>query len=164
MKPMDRAPVAGAARFVLLGWAVVAAHAATAAPPQLPSEGGLLMLPNVRVENATRPVEGQGTRASAGVRAYKDRETGQLRKATPEEQQAEAEAPAPANDPAGARVSVMANGRKSAALDETFMSYSVVRRNADGSLDTRCVTGETAAQHAMHARTPATAKEHGHAR
>lgn len=164
MKPMDRAPVAGTARFVLLAAAVAAVQAAGAAPPQLRSENGLLMLPNVRVENAAAPVEGQGTRSSAGVRAYKDRETGQLRKATPEEQQAEAEAPVVANNPAGARISVMANGRKSAALDESFMSYSVARRSADGTLDTQCVTGETAAQHALHAHPRANAKEHGHAR
>lgn len=159
---MDRVPVAGAARFVLLGWAVAACQAATAAPPQLRAEDGLLVLPNVRVENAAAPVEGRGTVASAGVRAYKDRDTGRLRKATPEEQQAEAEAPAAANNPAGVTVRTMANGRKTAALDESFMSYSVVRRAADGSLDTQCVTGETAAQHALHAR--AHAKEHGHAR
>jgi hypothetical protein len=58
----------------------------------------------------------------------------------------------------------MGNGRKSAALDESFMSYSVVRRSADGTLDTQCVSGETAAQHALHAHPRANAKEHGHAR
>lgn len=164
MKPMDRAPVSGTARFVLLAAALAAVQTAGAAPPQLRSDNGLLLLPNVRVENAAAPVEGRGTRSSAGVRAYKDRETGQLRKATPEEQQAEAQAPAPSNDPAGVRISVMPNGRKSAALDETFMSYSVVRRAADGTLDAQCVSGESAAQHALHAHPRANAKEHGHAR
>lgn len=162
MKPKECAPARRVGRLVLLGIVVAAAQAATAAPPQLPAQDGLLVLPGVRVETAPRPVVSQPMRGAAGVRAYKDRETGQLRKATPEEQQEEALAPAAANDATGARVSVMAGGRKSAQLDESFMSYSVVRRTADGRLEAQCVTGESAAQHALHAGPNAKEARHAH--
>jgi hypothetical protein len=162
MKPTHRVDAACAARLVLRGFALAAcAQAALAAPPALRSEGGLLVLPNVRVENASLPVDGRVPRAAAGMRAYKDHETGQLRKASPEEQQEEAQAAPASNDASGARVTMSADGRKSASLDESFMSYAVVRKGADGRLEQICVTGETAAEHALHAKP--TGKEAGHA-
>jgi hypothetical protein len=36
-------------------------------------------------------------------------------------------------------------------MDADSLSFTVARRNADGSLDTTCVAGEDAATHAMHA-------------
>lgn len=142
--------------------AAAGAQVALAAPPVLESKGGLLVLPNVRVERSSQPVDGTASAmgiGSAGVRAYKDHETGQLRKATPEELVEEAKVAAPANNAAATRVTSYANGRKSGLLDESFMSYSVVRRGEGGKFDTECVTGETAAQHALHGKS----KEHRHA-
>jgi len=159
MRATDCAP---AWRFALPLSAWVLCAQAGAAPPQLPSEGGLLVLPNVRVENASQPIAGQGTRGQAGMKAYKDQETGKLRKATPEELQEEAQSTPRANDPAGASVVVTPGGRKSATLDESFMSYAVVRKGTDGKLDTMCVTGESQAQQAL--KGALTPKEHGHAR
>ena len=159
MRPTD-CTIAWRFALPLSAW-VLCAHAA-AAPPQLSSEGGLLLLPNVRVEASSQPIAGQGTRGQAGMKAYKDHETGKLRKATPEEQQEEAQSAPRANDPAGASVVVSPGGRKSATLDESFMSYTVVRKGAGGRLDTMCVTGETQAQQAL--KGALSAKEHGHAR
>ena len=143
--------------------AAAAAQAALAAPPVLESKNGLLVLPNVKLETAAKPVDGQQApvRGGAAAKAYKDHETGQLRKATPEEQQAEAAAPA-SNDASGARVVQRDGARKSAILDDSFLSHSVVRRGADGALEMDCVTGETAAQHALHAKP--VAKEQRHAK
>ena len=41
-------------------------------------------------------------------------------------------------------------GAKGFRVDPSRMSFTVVRRDADGSLATQCVNGESAAQHAMH--------------
>jgi hypothetical protein len=42
-------------------------------------------------------------------------------------------------------------GAKAFRVDPSRMSFTVVRRNADGSLTTRCVANESAAEHALHA-------------
>lgn len=137
-------------------------QAALAAPPELTSQGGLLVLPNVRVEMATQPVDAKvGSSRELGMRAYKDRETGALRKQTPEEMIQEAAAEPRTNNAAGARVTVSSTGRKSAVLDESFMSYAVVRKADDGSIDMQCVTGESQAQAALKGKV--VAKEHRHA-
>ena len=144
-----RTGLAGAARVIVLGAAAACAQATLAAPPDLGSEGGLLVLPNVRVEKSTQPVDGRASPREAGMKAYKDKDTGQLRKATSEELQEEAQTTPPANNAAAASVTVSPDGRKSAALDESFMSYAVVRKGADGKLDSVCVTGEAQAQRAL---------------
>jgi hypothetical protein len=41
-------------------------------------------------------------------------------------------------------------GAKAFRVDPNRMSFTVVRRNADGTLAHHCVTGESAAQHALH--------------
>jgi hypothetical protein len=147
--------------MVMLGATVAGAQAAVAGPPELRSEGGLLVLPNVRVEQSSQPVDGRGSAREVGMKAYKDPDTGNLRKATQEELQIEAQAAPRANNAAGATVTTSANGRKSASLDESFMSYAVVRKGEDGKLDMVCVTGEGDAQKAL--KAPA-AKEDRHAR
>jgi hypothetical protein len=137
-------------------------QAALAAPPELPSQGGLLMLPNVKVEMAAQTVDGKsGSSRELGMKAYKDRETGALRKQSPEEMIEEAAASPRANNAAGARVTVSSTGRKSAALDESFMSYAVVRKADDGSIDMQCVTGESQARAAL--KGTVVVKEHRHA-
>jgi hypothetical protein len=161
-KRMERcSALAGAARIVMLGAAVAGAQAALASPPELRSEEGQLVLPNVRVEQSARPVDGQGTGREVGMKAYKDPDTGKLRKATREELQIEAQTAPPSNNAAGATVKTAPNGRKSARLDESFMSYAVVRKGAQGKLDMLCVTGESEAHKAL--TSSPVAKEHRHA-
>lgn len=154
--------LAGAARMVMLGAAVVGAQAALAGPPELRSEGGQLVLPNVRVEQSAQPVDGRGTARDVGMKAYRDPDTGKLRKATQEELQIEAQAAPRSNNAAGARVTVAPNGRKSALLDDSFMSYSVVRKGDQGKLDMLCVTGEGEAHKALKGAPVAKEGRHAH--
>ena len=161
MRQKQRAALNSVVRLVLLGAAAACAQAASADPAALRSEGGLLVLPNVRVEKSSQPVDGRAGARDAGMKAYKDHETGQLRKANPEELQDEAQAAPAANNAAGAQVTVSPEGRKSAALDESFMSYAVVRKGDSGKLDTFCVTGE--AQAARVLKGAAMPKEDRHA-
>jgi hypothetical protein len=133
-----------AASFGVLGGAIVPA---LAQPPELVHKDGLLVLPNVRVEAAAVPVTttGRGTRADAGVRAYRDQQTGQLRNATPEELIIEAAQAPHANDPAAATVIFLPDGRVRALLDESFLSNAVVHRTADGRLVMQCLPGDSQA-------------------
>jgi hypothetical protein len=156
------AALCGAGRVVMLGTALSCAQAALAAPPELRSEGGLLVLPNVRVEQSAQPVDGRASGRDVGMKAYKDAETGKLRKATQEELQIEAQATLPANNAAAAQVTVAPDGRKSALLDESFMSYAVVRKGDQGKLDMVCVTGEGEAQRALKGAPVAKESRHAH--
>jgi len=164
MKAGKNAVLPRAVRLALMqGVFVAGAQAAFAASPQLPSEGGLLVLPNVKVENAAVPVDGKASNAAAtsGMKAYRDAETGKLRRPTADDLLAEAAA-APARVAApSVRITTSANGRRSAQLDESFMSYAVVNRDASGKLDMQCVTGEEQAQKALAGAI--TRKEQGHA-
>jgi hypothetical protein len=95
----------------------------------------------------------------------RDAQTGQLRNATPAEVKAlraqqlrrglaAPEAPSP--------VTIRRDGTMQKRLGERGMVYSVVTRNADGKLDTQCVTGEDAAKAALERPVPATQPEHDH--
>jgi hypothetical protein len=154
--------LAAAARMVILGATLAGAQAALAGPPELRSEGGLLVLPNVRIEQSAQPVDGHGTGREAAQKAYKDPATGKLRKPTQEELQIEAQTAPRSNNAAGARVTTSPSGRKSALLDESFMSYSVVRKDEHGKLDTLCVTGENAAHKALNEVPVAKEARHAH--
>jgi hypothetical protein len=95
------------------------------------------------------------------MKAYRDADTGKLRRPTADDLLAEAAAtPALAAAPS-ARITTSADGRRSAQLDESFMSYAVVSRNTSGKLDMQCVTGEEQARKALAGAV--TRKEHGHA-
>jgi hypothetical protein len=94
------------------------------------------------------------------MKAYRDPDTGKLRRPTADDLLAEAAA-APAPTVPNVRVTTTADGRRSAQLDESFMSYSVVRRDASGKLDEQCVTGEQQALKALAGRFDK--KEHDHA-
>lgn len=84
------------------------------------------------------------------MRAQKDADTGRLRAPTAVEIQAlDALAPSVPDEPV--EVSTLASGMTVARLNQSFMSYSVVQKSTDGSLTERCVTGESAASHALHA-------------
>lgn len=137
-------------------------QSAMAATPVLPSEGGLLVLPNVKVEVAAQPADTRSKSMSAsGMKAYKDHESAPLRGAAPEELMEEAQTARTAGTPSFARFSSSGSGRKSAQLDESFMSYAVVRKGENGKIDMQCVTGEAQAQAAL--KGVAVSKEARHA-
>jgi hypothetical protein len=120
---------------------VLLAFASSAAMADEPAAGsdGLLQFSNVRVVNAPSPVASTVSSTQAGMRTFKDSVTGQLRGPTAEEMQAvAAETPA-----VHTRMFQFAsrNGGIGATLDESFLQYSVVARQADGSLTEACVTG-----------------------
>jgi hypothetical protein len=117
--------------------------------------------------------------------AARDAETGRLRAPTAAEAQALTGGAAPATtrgkaaEPA-ARIGMItgkvnpapiyhANGSVEQELDASTMSYTVVRRNPDGTLSMECVTGEDAAKKALMSKAPgakvigkSAAKEHQH--
>jgi len=51
-------------------------------------------------------------------------------------------------------------GARGFRVDPTRMSFTVVRRSADGLITTQCVAGETAVEHAMHAAVLGGAHDH----
>src|SRR5262249_37154715 len=66
--------------------------------PQLVHKDGLLVFPNVRLEQSAVPVESSANGpGSAGMRAYRDERTGKLRNATQEELTIEALQTPPSN-------------------------------------------------------------------
>lgn len=104
--------------------------------------------------------------ASAGsesVQAFKDPVTGKLRAPTAEEAKALRQAPQPMGQRSvlSPRASIMPNaprairsaqGAVGMQLPDSFMSYSVVTRDANGKLEEHCVTGEKAAEAVMTAQ------------
>ena len=135
----------------------------TAAPASQP---GLLVFPNVKIQAASPEqvrASDKASAASAGIRAFKDKDTGRLRPATPEELEAiAAETPAAAQQPDTQGTFVqLSSGAIMMDLGESAMSYSVVRKGADGRVDMQCVTGAEAASKAMSAKLAP--KEHNHA-
>jgi hypothetical protein len=108
----------------------------TAAPPEKPAASAPAQ------SEAVKPVQPSGleTAGQAGVRAFIDPATGQLREPTPEE--------AAALSKAGFRAFALAmepkvvqhpNGMLSAQLGEEYMNDVVVRKNPDGTLSWVCV-------------------------
>lgn len=120
-----------------------------------------------------------------GMRVFKDPETGVLRAPTAEEAKALEDKEARDNakksraapgssartssspqlrssDPVITRSS---NGAVGARVGEQFMSYSVMKRNADGTSSMVCVTGDDVAEALVNAPPSArgSVKEHGHA-
>ena len=99
----------------------------------------------------------------AGMRAARDAETGQLRAPTAEESKALDAAAAKVRAAKGnARVGMAsgtlnpqalthADGTVEQELDESTLSYSVARRNVDGTVEMVCVQGKDAASKAMKA-------------
>jgi hypothetical protein len=51
-------------------------------------------------------------------------------------------------------------GAKGFRVDPSRMSFTVVRRNADGSISTQCVANESAAEHALHGAVAGGAHDH----
>jgi hypothetical protein len=117
-----------------------------------------------------------------GMRIVRDPATGQLRAPTADEAKAmdEAEAKARADraaaNPAGtadtrAPAEVRTSNGVRYRVNDSFLSYSVISRKADGTLDMQCVTGKDAAEKLVRdpkaaissVSTVSSEKEHDHA-
>lgn len=116
---------------------------------------------------------------NAGMRVVRDGVTGELRAPTHEEfkamQDEEKAAKAAARTAGGSAPAATsapptrlqrADGSKGMRVGDAFLTYSVVTRKADGSLDMDCVTGADAAEKIVSGKKPAVTskgtKEHGH--
>lgn len=64
--------------------------------------------------------------------------------------------------PAAGVARLQQNGIVAAYVDEDSVSYSVVRRNADGKLEQDCIDGKTAAEAALTNPVTTQSKEHQH--
>ncbi|WP_394779132.1 post-PEP-CTERM-1 domain-containing protein [Undibacterium sp.] len=104
----------------------------------------------------------------SGMRVFKDPATGQLRAPTADESAAlDAQDKAIQTNKGGRQATqarakravavVRPDGSRTMALDESSMTYSVATRNADGTLDMACVTGEQAAEKLVNAAPSVTA-------
>ena len=117
-----------------------------------------------------------------GMRIVRDPVSGQLRAPTPEEAQAmDAQEAKSRAEKAAANAGTskespapmefrQANGSVRYRVGDAFLSYSVVTRNADGSINMQCVTGKDAAEklvlspkRAMSTPAATPDKEHDHA-
>lgn len=139
---------------VAVSLALVGSSAAIAAEPT--SVDGLLQFANVRVINAPQAALSSTAGPQGGMRAYKDSAESALRGPTTEEMQAASPSKAktvsarsasssessPSTD---APVFAAAGGGQTVVLDDSSLQYSVVVRQADGSLAEICVTGPDAA-------------------
>lgn len=100
---------------------------------------------------------------SDGMAVVRDKQTGQLRPASAAELRAmQGNLPQPQVAQAQAKVSVRADGTRSAPLGQRGVVYSVVARAPDGKLVQHCVEGESAALHASHHHAAAPAGERQH--
>lgn len=156
---LDRGqPLYLATLAALLGSGIVSA-AETA--PVTAGDNGLMHFPNVRVEHAPQPAR-TGTTATteAGVRAYIDPATRQLRAPLPEELARERERRrragldrAEQNADDHQRTIVTGDGI-GAKLDQSHEVFFVVRRQPSGELEELCIVGEDAARNLVEAQTP----------
>ena len=144
--------------------AVLAPVAAFAAQPAGTPVNDLMQFEHVRVVNA--PIAATTTQApQAGMRAFIDAETGKLRGPTSEEMQAASAEPAATQSrrlraaPLSATMTPEGGG-VGMALDESFMQYSVVVRQADGSFGEVCVTGADKADEVVKNRPAIKAAQH----
>ena len=106
-----------------------------------------------------------------GQTVYKDPRTGKIRNATAAEakelndlraaNRAAREAERKASGaPATGVVRLQGNGIAAAHVDQESIMYSVVHRNADGTLEAECVHGKTAAGSTLTTPVTTPAKEH----
>lgn len=121
------------------------AQVALAAPPVLHHEGGLLKLHNVRIEAASPSQAAEAARkgpvaGQAGLRAFIDPQSGELRAQTPEEMMEAATVKAAPMSGAAKSVFLTPAGGIAAMLDETYMSNAIVTKDASGKAHMQCVT------------------------
>jgi hypothetical protein len=167
MRTKARLPGLGLAFSTLFGGMALLAAVPALADPAAQSEAGLLRLPNVRFQAAT-PLQIQQAarldgRITAGMRAYIDPESNELRDQFPEEMHFTPEAVSKRARAKGsfAKSSLaLPGGGVGMEVDEDAMSYSVVSRDSLGKIHMQCVTGEKAALSAM--RKPVKEDRHDH--
>jgi len=108
---------------------------------------------------------GASAQEASGMRVVKDPVTGLLRAPTNEELKAQLQQEAKARGAGAASPSQVgivsrttptlvrrADGSRKLELTEDSMTYSVMTRNPDGTLNMNCVTGEDSAERALKAR------------
>ena len=121
--------------------------------------------------SATASAAGQD--AQAGQTVFKDPVSGKVRNPTAVEAKqlndlraaqraSEVAARKASGAPEANVIRVQKNGIVAAHLDEDSVSYSVVRRNANGDIELDCVTGATAAANALTTPVTTQSKEHQH--
>jgi hypothetical protein len=114
-----------------------------------------------------------GQDGQAGQTVFKDPLTGKIRNATAAEAKqlndlraadraAQKAARKAAGLPAAGVVRLQHNGIAAAYVDEDLVSYSVVRRTADGKLEADCIQGKSAADAAMSNPVNTHSEEHQH--
>lgn len=132
----------------VLALSVAIGSPAAAADATPGAQSGLLVLPNVRIQSATPAQLKQASAATqAQGRAFKDKDTGQLRAPTPEELIQASSQPEAASAPV--EIVTRPDGSRVAALGEESMAHSVVHRDADGNLHKECVAGSKPAAKAL---------------
>jgi hypothetical protein len=103
--------------------------------------------------NSNAPATASATTTTAeSMIVVRDKETGRLRRATPEEMEkliASGRNAQAARAPVEPREIRARPGQRAMALGDAGMSHQVVRRNAQGGLDETCVDSDEAASKAM---------------
>lgn len=155
MKQLRR--LGASARPMVLAALAVASASAFADAGNASGNNGAMTFANVNVVSAAIPAATAPTAGSAGMRAQKDKDTGELRAPTAAEV-AELDARAKSAPAPQINVRAAATGGLVAKLDDSFLSYEVAHKDASGKLVKQCVTGESAADHAMH--NPVTEESH----
>jgi len=139
--------------------ACLPALAAEVSPPG--AQHGLLVLPNVKILTATPAQRQMAAPVSASVgRAFKDRDTGQLRAPTPEELIEIGSQPELPATPAV--ILTLPNGTRAAQLGDEALSHSIVHRDAAGKLERQCVAGSAAMSRALTTGITQEAHRHDH--
>lgn len=135
------------ASLVLGAVALMASTAAVAADPaKFTVKDGLVQFENVRVIDVANSGLAPTTSSTAAhLRAYVT-DDGTLRQPTPEENAANSGTASQVANPV--MQSMVRTTGKRVFLDESQMLYSVVKRNADGSIVEVCQPGEEAAHKA----------------
>ena len=124
--------------------ALVLAVASSTALAAEPASNGAMTFPNVHVVNSPQAANtAVVTDSQAGMRAFKDGVTGQMRKPTAEELNTAAAEPHVRSAP---REFMTRHGVIGVALDESFLQYAVVSRRADGTFAEACVPGAANAE------------------
>ena len=123
--------------------ALVLAVASSTALAAEPASNGAMTFPNVTVVNKPQAATTAAADSQAGMRAFKDGVTGQMRKPTAEELNTAAAEPRARSV---AREFVTRHGIAGVALDESFLQYAVASRRSDGTFAEACVPGAANAE------------------
>ena len=124
-------------RFDFRAWATVAS---------LLAMGTLTLAAQEKKPVAEKKTDKQTAPAAGGMKAYIDPATGKLREPTTEDLRNEGAGPQAGTATTNLEMLRHSSGAVSVVLGPEHMSYSVAKRNDDGTLSTSCVEGEKKAQ------------------